>query len=215
MLLFFCFVVAAIGIRAEIDNASQYSPSHTLWGLLEALLHIVTIIVIFSGLQSTKTYLQEKGESVKLAMYNKLTTILLVLVLIGVVVSLTWSMIVLGWIPLKWKAIWLIFVTFDVLFLVGLLAIAAIWAPNERTYRYALYSQGIGQDETDEPYEESGIQMTELQDSETHQNFTIESDEEEEDEDTDRRRLVSNQDEEVTVNLSSLRASEVEEENQK
>lgn len=106
-----------------------------------AILTVAFVAWIVGALQQVRKLLTESGEGVKLLMYNRLGTSLVVCIGLVLVVAILTVAVDLGIIPLPWQWYFLFTNDWDIVFLAILVTIGVLWFPGPTSAQYSLYAQ--------------------------------------------------------------------------
>ena len=129
-----------------------YMDSLTGLVLLQALVDIMFYMWILQAIVTTISYLEKKGEAVKLTLFRRFRAVLM----FSVVFSFAWSIYSMaasvdGYYEQHWQAQWSINAVWEVIYVIILISIAFLWMPSRNSQRYAYSSQLATSDPDDDP----------------------------------------------------------------
>ncbi|KAA0148719.1 hypothetical protein FNF29_06501 [Cafeteria roenbergensis] len=122
-----------------------------------AVLTVAFVAWIVGALQQVRKLLTESREQVKLLMYNRLGTALIVSIGLVLVVAILTVAVDLGVIPLPWQWYFLFTNDWDIVFLAILVTIGVLWFPGPTSAQYALYAQAATGEDDEGLVEDTGL----------------------------------------------------------
>ena len=136
-------LLLAFGINSTVRGLVEYQVRPTLWQLPVVTLNFILIFGVLSNLTQTTNLLRSTGQTAKVAMYERLSSVLNAFVFVWFLTNIAMVLVAADVLPINWRWQWVFERIFDLLYFLGMVTVAYIWAPSARTQQYLQYSQPV------------------------------------------------------------------------